>query len=138
MDEREKTRRRIQEERRAQVRREYAIVLTVMTILLIIALLKVGIGIWNGVREAFVEKQAVETNEDSYGIETRESTQWVEKTDDEMRIPDPGIDVQLLTVNEWSRPGIHTDRIEGVVVHYIGNPGTTAQQTHDYFENLKD
>lgn len=54
-----------------------------------------------------------------------------------MSVPDPGIDVQLLTVNDWSRPGEVCDEITNVVIHYLANPGTTAQQNHDYFESLK-
>lgn len=53
-------------------------------------------------------------------------------------VPYPDIDEQLLTINDWSRPGTKTDAIEYVVVHYLGNPKTTAQQNHDYFESLKD
>lgn len=43
---------------------------------------------------------------------------------------------QLLPVNEYSRPGTKLEEIKGVVVHYTGNPGTTAQQNHGYFEGL--
>lgn len=50
----------------------------------------------------------------------------------------PEIDVQLLTPNEYSRPGIATETIENIVVHYTANPGTTAQQNRDFFEGLKD
>lgn len=50
----------------------------------------------------------------------------------------PELDVQLLTVNEYSRPGTATDKIRSVVVHYTANPGSTAQNNRDYFENLKD
>ncbi len=50
----------------------------------------------------------------------------------------PDIDVQLLTPNDYSRPGIATETIENIVVHYTANPGTTAQQNHDFFESLKD
>lgn len=50
----------------------------------------------------------------------------------------PDIDVQLLTVNEYSRPGLSTGTITGVVVHYTANPGSTAQNNRDYFESLKD
>lgn len=53
-------------------------------------------------------------------------------------VPEPDIDVQLLTINEYSRPGIPTDPITAIVIHYLANPGTTAQQNRDYFENLKD
>ena len=50
----------------------------------------------------------------------------------------PEYDVQLLTVNEYSRPGIERDEINGIVIHYTANPGSTAQQNRDYFEGLKD
>lgn len=53
-------------------------------------------------------------------------------------VPWPDVDVQLLTINDWSRPGEYVDAIEKVVIHYLGNPRTTAQQNHDYFESLKD
>jgi len=53
-------------------------------------------------------------------------------------VPKPSIDVQLLDINGWSRPGIPTEGIRKIVVHYLGNPKTTAQENHDYFESLKD
>ena len=48
------------------------------------------------------------------------------------------VDEQLLTVNRYSRPGTNIPVINGIVIHYVANPGTTAQQNHDYFEGLKD
>lgn len=48
------------------------------------------------------------------------------------------INEQLLTVNEYSRPGTKLDTVNGLVIHYIGNPGTDAQMNRDYFENLQD
>ncbi len=50
----------------------------------------------------------------------------------------PEIDVQLLTVNPYSRPGIEVDKINGIVVHYTANPGATAMDNRNYFEGLKD
>ena len=50
----------------------------------------------------------------------------------------PYIDVELLTPNEYSRPGIATNKIIGIVVHYTANPGATAMNNRDYFEGLKD
>lgn len=44
----------------------------------------------------------------------------------------------LLDVNEWSRPGEPLKKVRGVVLHYVGNPGTTAQANRDYFESLAD
>ena len=50
----------------------------------------------------------------------------------------PEIDVQLLDINEYSRPEIESDGITGIVIHYTANPGSTAQENRDYFEGLKD
>ncbi|MCR5451474.1 MAG: peptidoglycan recognition protein family protein [Lachnospiraceae bacterium] len=50
----------------------------------------------------------------------------------------PEIDVQLLTINPYSRPGIAISGVKNVVIHYTANPGSTAQQNRDYFEGLKD
>ncbi len=51
-------------------------------------------------------------------------------------VPEPDIDVQLLEINEYSRPGTAIDEVQNIVIHYIGNPGTTAEQNHSYYENL--
>lgn len=48
----------------------------------------------------------------------------------------PEYDVQLLSINEYSRPGNPLEEVKGIVVHYTANPGTTAQQNRDYFEGL--
>jgi len=50
----------------------------------------------------------------------------------------PKLDVELLTVNEYSRPGTKLEEINGIVIHYTANPGSTARQNRDYFEGLKD
>ena len=50
----------------------------------------------------------------------------------------PPFDVELLDVNEYSRPGIPLEQITGIVIHYTANPGSTAQNNRDYFEGLKD
>ena len=50
----------------------------------------------------------------------------------------PEFEVDLLTVNEYSRPGFAMNKINGIVIHYTANPGTTAKQNRDYFEGLKD
>ena len=52
-----------------------------------------------------------------------------------MTVPD-WIVQDILPVNEYSRPGIKLDKVNGVVVHYTGNPGTTAEQNRNYFGNL--
>ncbi len=49
----------------------------------------------------------------------------------------PEISEQILTINEWSRPGKKIKELDYIVIHYLGNPRTTAQENHDYFESLK-
>ncbi len=48
------------------------------------------------------------------------------------------IKVNYLTPNSYSRPQKKLRRINGIVVHYTANPGTTAENNRNYFENLKD
>ena len=49
----------------------------------------------------------------------------------------PEMEVDLLTPNEYSRPGTKTEKITAIVIHYTANPGATARGNRDYFENLK-
>ena len=42
----------------------------------------------------------------------------------------------LLPVNEYSRPGKELKKVNAIVIHYVGNPGTTAAQNRSYFENI--
>ena len=66
------------------------------------------------------------------------SNQYVEQDDTSMRIERPNMDVDLLTVNPYSRPGTQSEKIRNIVIHYTANPGTSAAQNRSYFENLKD
>ena len=52
-------------------------------------------------------------------------------------IPD-WIEENRLPINEWSRPGEAMEAINGIVIHYVGNPGTTAKQNRSYFAYLAD
>lgn len=53
----------------------------------------------------------------------------------EENLPDY-VERDLLTENEWSRPGEALEKVEGVVIHYVGNPATSAQANRNYFESL--
>lgn len=64
--------------------------------------------------------------------------QYVEQDEGSIHVSKPKIDVQLLTVNPYSRPGTQAEKIKNIVIHYTANPGTTARQNRNYFENLKD
>ena len=48
----------------------------------------------------------------------------------------PYIDVQLLTPNEYSRPQIAMNEVKYIAIHYTANPGATAMDNRNYFENL--
>jgi len=52
-----------------------------------------------------------------------------------VEVPD---DVQqnFIPVNTWSRSGTPLEEINGVVIHYVGNPGTTAEANRNYFASL--
>ena len=50
----------------------------------------------------------------------------------------PELDVELLTINEYSRPAMALEQVNGIVIHYTANPGTTAIQNRSYFENLAE
>lgn len=63
---------------------------------------------------------------------------YIERTGNEIDVYKPKIDVELLTINEYSRPGTQTGKIRGIVIHYTANPGSTAMQNRNYFEGLKD
>lgn len=60
---------------------------------------------------------------------------WVQADYTDIR---PELDVKLLTPNEYSRPGIPLEQVNGIVIHYTANPGASAINNRDYFEGLKD
>ncbi len=44
----------------------------------------------------------------------------------------------LLTPNKFSRPQIPLKTVKKVVLHYVGNPNSTAMANRNYFENQKN
>ena len=50
----------------------------------------------------------------------------------------PDYEVDLLDINDYSRPGLTLEKVNGIVIHYTANPGTTAKQNRNYFNGLKD
>ena len=57
---------------------------------------------------------------------------------DKIRVEQPEITEDFLTVNINSRPGTSLKRVKGIVIHYTANPGTGAKANRDYFESRKD
>lgn len=66
------------------------------------------------------------------------ATKDVPVTDVKYIAKEPVLDVELLPINEYSRPGTALDEVNGIVVHYTANPGTTAMQNRDYFAGLAE
>lgn len=52
-------------------------------------------------------------------------------------VPD-WITQKFLSVNEYSRPGTPLKEINGIVVHYVANPGSTGWNNWHYFEGLAE
>lgn len=69
------------------------------------------------------------------GTDPSDTKNFGESSDIELDFPE-WITVNLLTVNQYSRPGIKLEEVNGAVVHYVANPGTTAEQNRRYFEGL--
>ena len=46
------------------------------------------------------------------------------------------VERDYLLVNPFSRPGTPLEEVNAVVLHYVGNPGTTAKANRDYFNTL--
>lgn len=85
------------------------------------------------VAEKILEKNDTGIKEIIDNIAQKEET----TTEDPFLLSDEVIK-NYLTPNEYSRPGKELKEVNAIVVHYVGNPGTTAAQNRSYFENLKD
>ena len=57
------------------------------------------------------------------------------KTAQGLEIPD-WIDSQIIDVHNTARTGAHLKDIKDIVIHYVGNAGTTAQNNRDYYNKL--
>ncbi|MBQ8637896.1 MAG: N-acetylmuramoyl-L-alanine amidase [Lachnospiraceae bacterium] len=53
----------------------------------------------------------------------KETPEWVEEV--------------WLTPNSYSRPMKPLKEVNNIVIHYVANPGTSAKNNRNYFENLK-
>lgn len=124
MDEYEKIRQRKREEyrkrHRAQVRRKQLIGngIVIGMIILIIATIII-VGALRGKKAKQEEVKAEVTSTHYNPIQ-------------------PKLDVQLLTPNPYSRPQKALEKVNGIVVHYTANPGTSARQNRDYFNGLAE
>lgn len=75
------------------------------------------------------------------GEEEEEETNTLFFTEEQSNVPEnimlPDYIIEdLLPVNEYSRCGDKLTQVNAVVIHYVGNPNTTAWQNVNYFRNL--
>lgn len=100
-------------------------------------------------KESAAEKTAAENakiisdtiEEDAKEIELQnllEQGPGVDGYDDELlSLSPPEISQEFVDINEYSRVGQMLDSVDNIVVHYVGNPGTTAAQNRSYYQQLK-
>ena len=94
---------------------------------IVIAIVAVGIVVFAFVAEAIAKRDA-ETENGDFPASSSEIQNEIDGLDWIKQAP--------LPVNEYSRPGDKLDEVNGIVIHNIGNPGTTAMQNRNYFANL--
>lgn len=108
------SRRELRRRRRKRQRRR-RILLFMLSVLLVVLV----VVIVNKVRERAEEQRLLKQRNESF-------------------VGAPPFEVDLLDVNEYSRPGIPLEKVKGIVIHYTANPGSTAKNNRDYFQGLKD
>ena len=77
----------------------------------------------------FCRRMLVPEDTGIYSQEEMQGEEWIGA---------PNLNVDLLSVNEYSRPGIALAQVRGIVIHYTANTGSSAKANRDYFEGLKD
>ena len=109
-----------EEQERRRKRRKQQIIFRAVTFIVFFLALLLIVMLVHKVSEKSAAEEAV----------VSEPVKYVEKS--------PDFAVELLTVNEYSRPGTELAQVNGIVVHYTANPGTTAEQNRSYFESLAE
>ena len=94
------------------------------------------ISIMAGIIIALCNERKQEEKVKQNRIDTQTETERSETEEIRYTILKPEWDIQFLTPNEYSRPQTPLEEVTGVVIHYTGNPGTTAKQNRSFFESL--
>lgn len=137
-----KKRRLTPEERMARLKRRRRVRRIRVLILVVIFLLFIGLGVGAVKLIGYIYKRAVNEDETQAVVnlveeqETVDARRWKEFY--EAALERPQLSVQLLTVNEYSRPGEELPEVNNIFVHYTANAGTTAEQNRSYFESLAE
>lgn len=104
-------------------------------ILAVLAVLSLVIWFRNRAKPAVSDEWAGTTGEGKTYTTNADGTRTINW--DFIMVPD-WIERDLIPVNPYSRSGELLSSIDGIVVHYTANPGTTAKQNRNYFAGLAD
>ena len=133
----------IQEIKRRKKRRRRRVrairgMITAFTLTLAVGLF-LGVA-WLAVRvyKEMKEKEVVQTavTTEVQEIESQDIREWAKFY--ALDLERPALAVDLLTVNEYSRPGEELPEVKSIFIHYTANAGTTAEQNRSYFESLSE
>jgi N-acetylmuramoyl-L-alanine amidase len=69
-------------------------------------------------------------------VKVQSSNMQAEEGKKEKIVKPDWIKEDYVVVNEYSRPGKKLEAVNAVVIHYTGNPGTTAEQHRRYYGGL--
>ena len=120
------------EARKRRKNRTIGLYIIACSSVIIIILVALAVGL-----DMFVRQTGANGTITSQNSEMTEGGSEIQTDTEEVKaIQKPEWDEQLLTPNPNSRPGDKLVEVTGIVVHYVGNPNTTAKQNRDYFEDL--
>lgn len=131
----EEKRRRKKRKRRVRMVRG---AITAFTFVMLTGVLLTAAWLAVSVYKGMKEGEAVQTaaTADIEEIPKQDIREWARFYAMELERPDLAVD--LLTVNEYSRPGEELPEVKSIFIHYTANAGTTAQQNRSYFESLSE
>lgn len=124
--------RKKREIRRRKRKRQVYLARTIAAVAIILFIVGVGLGI-RGIA-GFIKGKWEASETLGLSGEGRKPENIVSKK----KVARPDFEVDLLTINEYSRPAYTLPEVKNIFVHYTANAGTSAAQNKSYFENLKD
>lgn len=86
------------------------------------------------VKEKSVSQEPASINKDLDDISSIKSIYGLNEEDNSIERPE--ISIEHLPINPISRPGELLKNVNYIVIHYVGNPGTTADQNRSYYEEI--
>lgn len=128
--------RRKKKRRRARVIRSMMLATTFLTItVFLFGIAKLANYIYGRVSEGKEAQKAVSVSVKEITVPP-DNRKWGKFYAAQLEQPEMAVD--LLTINEYSRPGEMLPEVKNIFVHYTANAGTTAEQNKSYFQSLAE